>query len=346
MSSSQTAAVVLAAGKSTRMKSDLPKVMHEVCGLPMLRFVFDACRQAGIERIVVVVGYQKDCVIRGFANDAGLRFVEQIEQKGTGHAVLMARDALADFNGRVIVIAGDMPLIRGATLQSLIDAHGRTGATASLATTTLDNPFSYGRIVRDERGEFLGIVEEKDCTDAQRAIREVNPSYYCFERAALFSALQEVRPNNAKNEYYITDALKIIRERGGRVTAETSVPAIDATGINSRADLAQVAALMQRRIQAEVMDQAVTLVAPHLTWIEARATIGPESVIHPFTYVGAFARIGRGCEIGPFARVERGATVEDGRTVAGRPPAGSWTGEGAAVSTTRVAAALHAERSV
>jgi bifunctional N-acetylglucosamine-1-phosphate-uridyltransferase/glucosamine-1-phosphate-acetyltransferase GlmU-like protein len=149
------------------MKSDVPKVMHEICGQPMLAYVLDACRQAGIEQFYVVVGFGKETVTSAFGAEPGVSFVEQTEQKGTGHAVLMCRDALAGFNGDCVVIAGDMPMIRAETLRSLIGGHRAAGATASLATTVLEDPTSYGRILRDEGGGFAGIVEHRDCTPGQ-----------------------------------------------------------------------------------------------------------------------------------------------------------------------------------
>lgn len=311
----QTAAIILAAGKSTRMKSDRPKVLHEVCGRSMLAYVIEACQAASIGRILVVVGHQKQAVMEAFQSAADVQFVEQAEQKGSGHAVQMTRAALAGFDGSVLVIAGDMPLVRVETLRELLDTHARERAAASLATTMLDEPAGYGRILRNDRGEFLGIVEERDCTETQRTIREVNPSYYCFECEALFEALEQVRPDNAKGEYYITDTLRILRDRGRRVVAATRVPPADATGINSPVDLAEVNRLMQRRLQTALMEQGVTIVAPELTWIESDAHIGADTIVHPFSFIGSEARIGRGCRIGPFATVARRAVVGDGRSV-------------------------------
>jgi bifunctional UDP-N-acetylglucosamine pyrophosphorylase/glucosamine-1-phosphate N-acetyltransferase len=308
-------AIVLAAGRSTRMKSDSPKVMHEICGRTMLAYVLDACRQAGIAEFYVVVGFGKEEVISAFGAEPGVHFVEQAEQKGTGHAVLMCKDALAKFTGDCVVIAGDMPMIRAETLQTLVGSHRATGAAASLATTILDDPTSYGRILRDDGGAFVGIVEHRDCTPEQLAIREVNPSYYCFDAKSLFEALDQIKPNNAKGEYYITDALAILRAAGRTVRASTKVPAQDAVGINSRADLAEVARHMQRRIQDSWMDAGVTIVDPANTWIDSDVQIGPETVIKPFCVLEGNARIGAGCTVGPFAYVAAGAVVGDGAKV-------------------------------
>lgn len=338
-----SAAVVLAAGKSTRMKSNLPKVLHEVCGRPMLASVLDACREAGVGRIVVVVGHQKHLVIEAFASEPDLLFVEQTEQKGTGHAVQMAEPALAQFDGDVLVIAGDMPLVRAETLRELLNARRAAGAAAAIATTLLDDPAGYGRIVRDDTGEFLGIVEDRDCTPEQRAIREVNPSYYCFERAALFDALRDVKPNNAKNEYYITDVLTILRQRGRRVIAPTQAAAEDATGINSRVELALVNRLLQRRIAARLMADGVTIVNPELTWIEAGAVIGPETIVEPLTFIGRGARVGAGCRIGPLAAVPREARIADGQVVSANLSGAA--GDGAVVRLSRMTAASHGRAS-
>ncbi|MBN2561253.1 MAG: bifunctional N-acetylglucosamine-1-phosphate uridyltransferase/glucosamine-1-phosphate acetyltransferase [Phycisphaerae bacterium] len=306
------AAIILAAGKSTRMRTDLPKVMYEVCGRPMLSYVIEACRDAGISDFYLVVGFEKDTVIEAFSGEPGVHFVEQYEQKGTGHAVSVCTEAFKDFVGDVIVIAGDMPMVHAETLQTLLHNHGSAGAAASIATTVLDDPTGYGRIIRDAEGQFERIVEHRDCDVGQLNIKEVNPSYYCFDARTLFGALPQVKADNAKGEYYITDVLAIIRDGGQPVRAETFVPAEDATGINSRTELAQVAKLMQRRIQRRWMERCVTIIDPENTWIDSRAAIGPDTVIKPFSYIEGNARIGEGCSVGPFAYIADGAVVENG----------------------------------
>jgi len=308
-------AIILAAGRSTRMRTDLPKVMHEVCGRPMLAYVLDACREAGIDSFYLVVGYGKEAILSAFSGEAGIQFIEQREQKGTAHAVMMCADLLRGFAGDCVVIAGDMPLIRAETLQSLLAAHRAGAASASLATTTLDDPTGYGRIIRDAAGDFERIVEHRDCTPQQLLIREVNPSYYCFDAEALFEALPKIQPNNAKGEYYLTDALAILRAAGRTVRASITLPAEDATGVNSRVELAEVNRLMQRRIAQRWMEAGVTIIDPANTWIDSRARIGVETVIRPFSYIEGHARIGRGCIVGPFAYVEDGAVVADGERV-------------------------------
>lgn len=309
------AAVILAAGRSTRMKTDLPKVMHDICGRSMLAHVMAACREAGIDEFYIVVGFGKEIVIDAFRDEPGIHFVEQLDQKGTGHAVSMCTDALKGFSGDVVVIAGDMPMIRSRTLRELVSGHRAAAAATSIATTFLDDPTSYGRIVRDADGNFEKIVEDRDCTAEQREINEVNPSYYCFDAESLFGALPRITPNNAKGEYYITDVLEIVLADGKTVRAATTVPAEDAVGINSRVDLADVSKLMQRRIASDWMAGGVTIVDPATTWIDSRAQIGVESLIKPFSYIEGNARIGRGCVVGPYAYVADGAVIEDDATI-------------------------------
>jgi bifunctional UDP-N-acetylglucosamine pyrophosphorylase/glucosamine-1-phosphate N-acetyltransferase len=311
----RSAAIILAAGKSTRMKTDLPKVMHEVCGRPMLAYVLDACREAGIAELCVVVGFGKQMVMDAFRGQAGVRFIEQQGQKGTGHAVLVCAEALSGFVSDVVVIAGDMPTVRAETLRRLLDSHQAGGAAASIATTILGDPTGYGRIIRGADGRFERIVEHRDCNAEQLKIHEVNPSYYCFDGRALFEALPRIRPDNAKGEYYLTDVLAILRETGRTVLASVSVPAEDAVGINSRGELADVSRVMQRRIQAGWLERGVTILDPDNTWVDSRAQIGPETVIKPFTYIEGNARIGRGCSVGPFAYVADGAVVKEGGCV-------------------------------
>lgn len=306
-----SAAVILAAGKSTRMVTDLPKVLHEVCGRPMMAYVVDACREAGIDRIVAVVGYRKDDVIEAFRDVSGMQFVEQTEQKGTGHAVMMCREALGDFDGNLLIIAGDMPLLRTDTLKLLVETHVNGRSAVTLATSVLDNPAGYGRIVRDQFGNLQGIVEHSDCTPEQLAIKEVNPSYYCFDKKLLFEALGDVKPNNVKGEYYLTDALHILIREGHRAVAVTAVPPEDAMGVNSRRELAEVGKIMQARIQNRLMTAGVTIFDPPNTWVDARAKIGQDTVIQPFSYIHGCVEIGRRCRIGPFAYIREGTKIGD-----------------------------------
>ena len=242
-------AVILAAGKGTRMQSDLPKVMHEVAGRPMVHWVVDACRDAGASRIVVVVGHRAELVRDSLSDQSDVEFVMQEEQLGTGHAVDQAREALATSPSHdLLVLCGDGPLIRTETLRILLDRHRDSGAAATLATAVIEDPSGYGRIVRDENGDFARIVEQKDANETELAIREVNPSYYCFRTGPLFERLSRTSNDNANGEYYVTDVFGIARHDGDRVAVVDAVPAEDILSINTPEQLAEVDEILRIRL--------------------------------------------------------------------------------------------------
>lgn len=308
---SEKVAIILAAGVSSRMNTKLPKVLHEVCGRPMLAYVIDACRQAGVEKLYVIVGYGKEQVIDYFSDDKNIVWIEQKEQKGTGHAVMCCKQQLVDFDGDTLVICGDMPLIRAEIVKTLIEKHQKETSAATLATAILDDPNGYGRIIRDGYGNIQGIVEDGDCNPQQKAIKEVNPSYYCFKNKILFDSLEKITPDNVKKEYYLTDALHLIIEAGHKVVAVTAVAAEDAMGVNSRQQLSEAGKIMQRRIQDRFMKSGVTIVDPPNTWIDARTQMGQDTIIEPFTYIHGRVKIGRNCRVGPFAYLRDGTVLED-----------------------------------
>ncbi len=311
------AAIILAAGKSTRMKSRRPKVLHEICGKPMLDFVLQACFEVGCERVWVVVGHGKDEVLAQFGDDPRISWVEQTEQLGTGHAARMCEKQLKDHRGDVFILAGDGPLIRAEVLQTLLRAHRDERAAASMATAVLDDPTGYGRIIRDAAGQFVEIVEQIDCTPQQREIREIFPSYYCVKANELLFALSQLKNNNKKGEYYLTDIYAILRLAGHKVTAVQAVTADDVLAVNTREQQAQVDAVMQDRIQRQLRDAGVSIVSGLNTYIEAGVTIGPDTTVQPFTFIGRDARIGGECVIGPFAAVPRDSIVPEGTILAG-----------------------------
>jgi bifunctional UDP-N-acetylglucosamine pyrophosphorylase / glucosamine-1-phosphate N-acetyltransferase len=247
----QPAAIILAAGRGTRMPGDLPKVVHHVGGRPMVCAVVDACRQAGCGRIIAVVGYRQELVRQALAGYHGIEYAVQDEQLGTGHAVLCAQPAFsgADWSDDVFVLCGDGPLIRPETLRQLHQRHLQSGAAATLATSVIDDPAGYGRILRDQQGRFCAIVEHRNATDAQRAIREVNPSYYCFRQGELFDALTKVQRNPVSGEYYLTDTLSSLLHEGRRVEVLAAVPPEDVLSINTPEDLAAVDAIYRGRMR-------------------------------------------------------------------------------------------------
>jgi bifunctional UDP-N-acetylglucosamine pyrophosphorylase/glucosamine-1-phosphate N-acetyltransferase len=250
-------AVILAAGKGTRMGSDRPKVVHEVAGRAIVWWVVDAVRRAGASRIVLVVGHGADEVERIFAGDDGdLVYAVQAEQLGTGHATLCADEALAGFGGAagadLLVLAGDGPLIRPETIDAMHVRHVETGAAATLATSTIPDPTGYGRVVRDADGRFEAIVEQRNATEEQAAIHEIYPSYACFDMAPLFAVLRDLRPDGVSGEYYVTDVPAIMRASGQRVELIDAVPPEDVLSINTPEQLREVDAILTARQEAAI----------------------------------------------------------------------------------------------
>ncbi|MGA2499542.1 MAG: NTP transferase domain-containing protein [Tepidisphaeraceae bacterium] len=310
-------AVILAAGQSTRMKSVRPKPLHDICGRPMLEYILRACWDAGCSRVIVVVGYGKEEVIARFGHDGRITWVEQAERKGTGHAVQVCLGELKKLQGEVLIIAGDVPLVRGGVLKTLLRTHREEHVTASMATAMLDDPTGYGRIVRDETGQFAEIREHIDCSPEQRQIKEVFPSIYCVHVEELIWSLQQLKNDNKKSEYYLTDIYRHLRGDGKRVLALPVLAAEDMLAPNSRQELARADALMQGRIVRGLRDSGVTIVNEQSTYIEDGVAIGQDTVVYPFSFIGRDATVGDNCTIGPFAMVPRGSVLAAGSIVAG-----------------------------
>ena len=311
-------AVILAAGKSTRMKSDLPKPLHLVCGRPMLSYILDAAFDAGAEKCFVVVGHGKEQVIAAFGGDTRVEFVEQREQLGTGHAakVCLPNVERVGVDGQdVIILAGDTPLIRGELLATLVKQHSDSEADASMATAELPDPFGYGRVIRDDAGEFVKIVEQVDALPAEAAVKEAFPSLYCVKAAALVDALGKLKNDNKKGEFYLTDVFEIVKNGGGKVLAVKCVEPDDIVAPNDRKQLAEADRVMRGRIVDDLMASGVGVVDPATTYVEAGVEVGKDTRLMPFTFVGAGAKIGVGCIVGPFGYVAPGAVVVDGTSV-------------------------------
>ncbi len=307
-------AIVLAAGEGTRMKSSLPKVIHQLCERPMLQWVLDAVTGLGVDRTLVVLGFGAEGVREALAGCGdSVEFVIQEEQLGTGHAVLAAAPALREDDDEILVVPGDAPLIRRETLEDLLRAH-RVGAAATILTAEPADPGGYGRVVRYGSGEVQRIVEDSDADEAIRAIRETNTSFYVFKREPLLAALRNLNRDNVQFEYYLTDVIHILSGEGHRVLAATADDARETMGINTRAQLAQAAALMRERINQCWMDEGVTLEDPALTFIGGRASIGRDTVIRPLTFIGGDTVIGENCLIGPSCRIQD-SRIEDGARV-------------------------------
>lgn len=297
------AAILLAAGKSTRMRSKLPKPLHPVCGLPMTAHIVRACRAAGIERIVVVIGHEAERVRAGLGEE--VEFALQEVPRGTGDAARAAEPLLKDWPGTIVILAGDMPLLPAETLRELLRHHHDSGAPATLLTAFLDDPTGYGRVIRGEDNRVRRIVEEKDATPEERAVKEWFPSIYAFQGNALWQTLRQVQPNNAQGEYYLTDTIRLLVDDGVPVEA---IPVADARyvlGVNTRVELSVVTTLMREHIQRKLMLSGVTLIDPATTYVEADVEIGQDTVLQPNTYLLRGTRIGEDCEIGPNTHIER-----------------------------------------
>lgn len=308
-------ALVLAAGKSTRMKSAVPKVLHPVCGRPMIDYVLDAAREAGIGRLVVIVGHAADQVRSALAGQPDVEFALQSEQKGTGHAVMMCREALRNHHGAVMILTGDAPLMRSTSFSALLKDFHQHQAACVIGTAVTENNFGLGRIVRDPAGTFLQIVEEKDASPEQRRITEINVGCYVFDGQLLLTALDLLQPNNKQGEYYLTDCCGILKSQGRNVVASPRLDISEALGVNTRQQLAEVTQHVQQAALAKFMADGVTIVCPGQTSIDPRAIIGPDTVIHPFTSIHGAARIGSNCQIGPHAVIEATAKIADGTII-------------------------------
>lgn len=294
-------AVILAAGKGTRMRSKLPKVLHKVGGKAMLQHVLDAADAAGAAEKIVIVGHGAE-LVESMVGEQG-KIVLQAEQLGTGHAVMQTKDALADFTGTAMILCGDTPLLDGEELKKFYEAHVQSGAAATVLTAFMDNPFGYGRIVRDADGNVQGIVEEKDADAQQKLIKEINTGIYCLECPLMFDVLATLTCDNAQGEYYLTDVLTKLNEAGKKVGGVVTEDSDMVMGINSRRQLAEAESVMRVRILNKLMDEGVTIMDPASTFIESSVKIGRDTVIYPFSWLEGNTEIGEDCEIGPNVRL-------------------------------------------
>lgn len=311
------AAVILAAGIGKRMKSSKPKVAFEICGRPMVRHVADAARALGAARVVVVVGHGREAVEKALAGVEGVVFAVQAEQRGTGDAVRSALPALDGFEGTLLVLCGDVPLVRESTLAALLADHRASGAACTVLSTVLASGGAYGRIVRTPAGTgpLAAIREARDASPAELAIREINTGLYAFDAAALRSALPRVGTSNAQGEYYLTDVPSILLADGRKVGVVVCADADEVHGVNSLAELARAATSMRHRILDELMASGVVVTDPATTYVDAGVRIGPGTKVLPCTVIERDVEIGAGCEVGPFAHLRPGTVLADGAEV-------------------------------
>lgn len=304
-------AVILAAGKGTRMKSKLYKVLHPVCGKPMVQHVVNEVSQLGLQKLVTVVGHGAEKVQEQLGNVS--EFALQAEQLGTAHAVDQAASVLANEEGTTLVICGDTPLITAETMEALLQQHEEAGAMATVLTAYIEEPAGYGRIVRSEDGHVEKIVEHKDANEKELAIKEINTGTYCFDNKALFASLSKVSNDNVQGEYYLPDVIEILKNEGHIVSAYQTEHFDETLGVNDRVALSQAEIIMKNRINRKNMVNGVTIIDPSNTYISADAIIGSDTVLHPGTVIEGNTVIGSDCEIGPHT-VIRDSEIGD-RTV-------------------------------
>lgn len=308
----KVAALVLAAGKGTRMKSRLPKVLHKVGGKAMVERVLDTVNAVGVDRSVVIVGFGGE-EVRAYLGDR-CEYVTQAEQKGTGHAVREAKPVLGDFDGTIVLMCGDTPLVTEDTIKALLNEHATTGAAATVLTAHMENPTGYGRIIRDEEGKVLRIVEQKDGTPDELAVQEINTGMYAFDSQKLWPCLAQLSDDNAQGELYITDVVGILVNAGERVSAYMTMDEDESLGVNSRVQLAEAERILRNRKLRELMDAGVTIIDPATTYVAPEVVVGSDTILHPGTILEGNTVIGKECEIGPHTRFTN-VTVGDNNVI-------------------------------
>ncbi|MTI82111.1 MAG: bifunctional UDP-N-acetylglucosamine diphosphorylase/glucosamine-1-phosphate N-acetyltransferase GlmU [Firmicutes bacterium] len=295
------AAVILAAGKGTRMKSKLPKVLHQVGGKPMLGHVLGAASEAGAEKLVVVAGYGRD-EVESFVDDVA-EVVLQEQQLGTAHALMQSASALRSFPGHVLVLCGDTPLITPETLSKLVNYHEGNKASATVLTANMQDPTGYGRIIRDEQGRVKRIVEQKDGSAEELAVKEINTGLYCFSASGLFEAIEQISSENAQGEYYLPDIIEIYNRQGKIVTACACDDSAEIMGINNRKQLAVAEKELRGRVLDRLMFDGVTIVDPDSTYVDSTVSVETDTVLYPGTMLEGSTQITSGSQIGPNTRI-------------------------------------------
>ena len=305
--------VILAAGKGTRMKSETPKVLHTIFDKTLVGYVIEAVNGTGLaDENFVIVGHQAERVEEYIKeNYQNARTVLQSPQLGTGHAVSMVLPYLQDFDGEVVILCGDTPLITAETLKEFVEYHKENKSDLTVMSAIFENPTNYGRIIRNTNGHVEGIVEEKDATPEQKGVNEINAGIYCLDWKKVKPAFSQLKTNNAQGEYYLTDIIKWGNEQGLSVNAYTLKNNEEIYGINSKANLAEATKFLNRRVINKHLTNGVTIVDPDSTWISPETEIEPDTVIYPSTYIEGVNKIGKNCKIGPFAHLRGGVTLDD-----------------------------------
>ena len=305
--------VILAAGKGTRMKSETPKVLHTIFDKALVGYVIDAVNGTGLaDENFIIVGHKAERVEEYIkSNYSNARTVLQSPQLGTGHAVSMVVPYLEDFDGELIILCGDTPVITAGTLKEFVEYHKHKKSDLTVMSAIFENPTNYGRIIRNSANHVEGIVEEKDATNEQKAIKEINAGIYCIDWKKVKSAFSELKTNNAQGEYYLTDIIKWGNEQGLSVNAYTLKDNTEIYGINSKANLAEATKYINKRVIDKHLSDGVTIIDPNTTWISPETQIETDTIIYPSTYIEGKNIIGKNCKIGPFAHLRGGVILDD-----------------------------------
>jgi bifunctional UDP-N-acetylglucosamine pyrophosphorylase / glucosamine-1-phosphate N-acetyltransferase len=302
-------ALVLAAGKGTRMKSDKSKLVHKIYGKELVKRVVETAKKSGVNDVIAVVGYKKEQVQQVLGDS--VKYAYQDEMLGTGHAVLQAEEYLKNRHGKVVVLNGDVPILRPETVKKFIEKSINNKEYATILTAIYNNPTGYGRVVRDIGGNVKAIVEEKDATEDERNIQEINAGIYCFDIQELLKALKELKPNNVQNEYYITDIIKIMNDKGLKTGAVIVEDNTEILGVNDKIQLELLTKVLKLRINQYHMKNGVTIEDIDNTYIYDDVEIGTDTVIHPNTTIKNDVIIGKDCEIGPNSYIREGCRLDD-----------------------------------
>lgn len=285
--------LILAAGKGTRMKSDLPKVIHKVNGVPMVKKILNELNKLGTEENILILGHKKEVILDVLGN---VKYVVQEEQLGTGHAIMQGKDYLKDYDGDVMILCGDTPLLRAETLKEMYEAHKNSGNSTTVLTSIYENPFGYGRIIKED-GKVVGIVEEKEASDEIKKIKEVNAGVYCCNSKELFKALDKITNDNEKGEYYLTDIIGIQVNEGKKVGSFILSDNREILGVNSKVELAKASQILRERKNISLMEEGVIFIDPSTTYIEESVKVGRDTVIHPGVVLQGDTVIGENCEL-------------------------------------------------
>ena len=327
--------IILAAGEGTRMKSTLPKVLHQICGQPMLVYVLKAVLRAGCRKNYLVLGHKGEKIIEVLRNSLplrkrGIEFVKQSKLLGSGHAVLQVKKKLRGYKGHVLVVYGDLPLLTGRTLNRLIQTHYKQDNSLTILGATLENPSGYGRIIENSNGKGIRIVEERDATPKERRINCVNVGVYCFRAEDLFKAIDKIKPDNRKKEYYLTDAVEILGEMGKRVGMVITKDSSEVEGVNNRKQLVNIQKYVNMKNLERLLLTGVTIVDPPSTFIDFTVKIGRDTIIYPGSTILGKTRIGKNCKLGPYAFIQN-CQIENGVEIRASFIYGAKIAEGAKV---------------